>query len=464
MQARGRLVLLCAAFLAILLALATLSGSPAYAGDVASADVASEADEALEYWTPQRLREARPLESRQPVGSSDPGALPASKAARPSYVRGSETGNSGRLRLRSGTVGSGGDGDASASGHVPFAIRSVADTAAYPHRTHGKVFGSLPGFGDFACSATVVPGNTQSTVMTAAHCVYEQGSGFASNWVFVPGYNDGATPHGMWPADRLAAAKGFVRNDQNVNYDVGAAELAHDSSGRGVEEVVGSRGIAFNQLRDQIIHAYGYPAEPAPGLPFDGELLWTCESGYGGDDPASLGFSGPQTLLIGCPMTGGSSGGGWVVGEEGSGSGFVESVNSYGYPDEPEHLYGSYFGNEARKVWVAAQDSCRGRLATLRGTEGDDRIVGTPAADVIVAKGGADIVNGRGGNDRICGGDDADKLRGKGGKDKLDGGNGPDRLAGGRGRDGLNGGGGRDKCNGGAGRDTQKSCEKARRI
>ena len=46
---------------------------------------------------------------------------------------------------------------------------------------------------------------------------------------------------------------------------------------------------------------------------------------------------------------------------------------------------------------------CRGRLATIVGTNHADRITGTKKKDVIVGLGGADRIDGRGKRDIICG-------------------------------------------------------------
>jgi CSLREA domain-containing protein len=103
---------------------------------------------------------------------------------------------------------------------------------------------------------------------------------------------------------------------------------------------------------------------------------------------------------------------------------------------------------------------CRGKTATITGTDGADKITGTKKADVIDAKGGNDVVNGAKGNDIICGGAGKDKLKGGPGNDKLFGDAGKDKLSGGSGKDKLVGGAGKDSCNGGAKRDTASSCEK----
>ena len=97
----------------------------------------------------------------------------------------------------------------------------------------------------------------------------------------------------------------------------------------------------------------------------------------------------------------------------------------------------------------AASGSCRGRVATIVGTTGDDLLKGTPGADVIQALAGADRVLGLGGDDLVCGGP---------GPDRIFGGRGADRLLGGRGADRIKGGPGRDECRGGRGIDRLHSC------
>jgi Ca2+-binding RTX toxin-like protein len=60
--------------------------------------------------------------------------------------------------------------------------------------------------------------------------------------------------------------------------------------------------------------------------------------------------------------------------------------------------------------WGTGNQSCRGRIATVQGTVGDDVLTGTPGADVIVALDGADVVDGRAGADLICGGRGSDTV------------------------------------------------------
>jgi hypothetical protein len=93
----------------------------------------------------------------------------------------------------------------------------------------------------------------------------------------------------------------------------------------------------------------------------------------------------------------------------------------------------------------APSATCRGKQATIVGTNGADQITGSPKADVIVGLGGTDKLSGLAGNDVICGGAGKDTLNGGKGNDKLYGEAGKDTLKGGPGKDALKGGAGKDK-------------------
>lgn len=103
---------------------------------------------------------------------------------------------------------------------------------------------------------------------------------------------------------------------------------------------------------------------------------------------------------------------------------------------------------------------CRGRIATLVGTDGPDHLVGAAGPDVIVGLGGDDVIEGRRGDDVLCGGPGNDTLIGGPGDDLLAGGRGDDVLQGNKGADVLMGNAGNDVCKGGAGSDrANASCE-----
>lgn len=69
---------------------------------------------------------------------------------------------------------------------------------------------------------------------------------------------------------------------------------------------------------------------------------------------------------------------------------------------------------------------CFNKIPTIRGTAGDDELVGTFGPDVIRAGRGADVVVADSGVDRICGGRGHDTLFGNMNRDYIDGGRGND--------------------------------------
>ena len=223
----------------------------------------------------------------------------------------------------------------------------IRNPRPWPYRTNGKVFANVRD-GYFACSATVVDTPNKSVVFTAAHCVRgggPSGQWLIRNWVFVPAYVRGRRPFGKFVAQSLWTTNGWVASG-NRNYDVAAAVLYRNRGGRGrrVANLVGSVGIATGFSRDQYYYAYGYPAQH----PFSGANLWACESPFGGTDPASHRRPGPDTTEIGCDLTGGSSGGGWLIRDNGL---YLNGVISYGADWPAAETYGPYFGDTIWRLY-----------------------------------------------------------------------------------------------------------------
>lgn len=283
-----------------------LFAAAAEGAGAAPIDVSQTTAEVRQYWTPERMENAIPL---GPLGAAEPAAS------------------------KRGTI-----------------AKRVKGFKRPGKRTHGKVFMTLSGT-DYVCSGTSVDAPSGSLVWTAGHCVYEPGAlggGTAvSNFEFVPAYHNEKAPFGEWVANDTDATTQWKNSGGlgciptitfcgNPSFDLGAASVGK-RSGKTLEQVVGSRGIVFNGDRELTYKAYGYPA--ADG--FNGQRMWRCKSAFGGLDTGDE----PRPMRINCDMTGGSSGGGWVAG------GAVRSVVSYGYSDEPNHLYGPYQGAAAQNLY-----------------------------------------------------------------------------------------------------------------
>lgn len=296
--------------LALAVALGALTFAPAGAGAQSSDPLTSLPQDPAsirEYWTPERMRDAVPI---NPLAGPLQGK-------------------------RGGTI-----------------AKPVRRAGRKPNRSHGKVFFGLGGT-DYVCSGTALKAPAENVVWTAGHCVYGSTGvlqeGFASNWEFVPAYRSGDAPFGEWPkaAEGLQATTQWKQSSEgclplefcgDVAHDFGAANVVK-LGGRTLQDRVGGRPIKFNGPRDRTYKAIGYPQDS----PFNGQRMYGCNSAFKGNDS---GQGNPPPMRITCDMTGGSSGGGWVAG------GKVASVISYGYDSEPNNLYGPYQGSSAQALYT----------------------------------------------------------------------------------------------------------------
>jgi V8-like Glu-specific endopeptidase len=301
-------------------------------------DSARTAAQVVAYWTPQRMKQAQSASLIEVDASQDQGAEAPVPQAGPL---------------------------------IPFTSGEQVDTLSFPNRVHGRVFFTDPvSGGNYACSGTAVDAPNRSTVITAGHCVDLSGA-WNTNFAFVPGYKSGSSPYGVWAASDESAPSGWTQSG-SFRYDVGAAVMALNSNGQALEDVVGARGILFNQPISGAVRSYGYPAQ----APFNGSKLWACDSTLGYTDPAFPGS--PPTLGIGCDMTGGSSGGGWVI-TDGSGNGYVNGVNSYKYSSQPNVMYGPYFGDAAQSLYTSLSTEAPGTPGSPASGSGTPPQAAAPA-------------------------------------------------------------------------------------
>ncbi|MGN6215367.1 MAG: trypsin-like serine peptidase [Solirubrobacterales bacterium] len=283
------------------------------------------AREAGAFWTPQRMREAKPVEVGRPHLRPASRSLPHHRG-QPHRV----APEAARLSIDS-------------SG-----FEQVADPTAPDFRINGAIFLSLGIFGYGRCSGTAVHSGNQSVVFTAAHCINSggpDGRWFPGRWVFVPAYRYGQRPFGVFPARWLDTTKQWRRSGSE-NFDVGAAVVGRNGRGETLGEAVGGAGIAWNLKARQTFDVHGYPAEE----PFDGETQRICRSmPFLGHDPDSFLWPGPLNLAVPCGVTGGASGGGWTI--DGS---TLNSVTNYGYFDDTTPDFGAYFGKEVARLYGRA--------------------------------------------------------------------------------------------------------------
>ncbi|MFC9796526.1 trypsin-like serine peptidase [Streptomyces sp. NPDC057695] len=264
-------------------------------------------------------------------------------------------------------------GDEGVTDPTPAVVRAKPVDAKYHANApeSGKVFFDGPE-GSMVCSATVVqdpahPGKS-NMVWTAGHCVHKgKKGGWYRNIAFVPSYNDSAlstsaleqatreqiAPYGVWWADWVKTsdqwiAQGASTGGAGAPYDFAVIKVTPEKGGTGksLEETVGSAlPVEFNAPavpKIASMTATGYPA----AAPYDGQRMFQCA-----DKPGRLSLKAEQPTMyrIGCSMTGGSSGGGWVA-KGADGKPALVSNTSIG-PSSAGWLAGPRLGAEAKSIF-----------------------------------------------------------------------------------------------------------------
>lgn len=304
------------------------------------------AQSAETYWNETRLRTARPA-SAVLSGSPRPVA-PQAESQSASPTSGASGGSQTVTQAQSLAPVKPAESKQPLSYSYPFPytryfVRS-SNYKNYPERTVGKLFFTKATGGDFVCSASAVNSTNKRLIVTAGHCVSDGQGRFHRNVVFVPAYNpDNANvsdrePYGRWSACDLTTTNAW-HTTGNFSQDIGMIK-ACDRSGRKLHDTVGFLGYLANVSRNQHWHAFGYPA----ASPFNGRKMTVCAASYATNDSGS-----PNPIGIGCDMTGGSSGGPWMVSYNPDTSGavnYINGLNSYKYGSRPAAMYSPYFGNE----------------------------------------------------------------------------------------------------------------------
>ncbi|MEH0545252.1 trypsin-like serine protease [Streptomyces sp. B21-105] len=113
--------------------------------------------------------------------------------------------------------------------------------------------------GGHVCTASVVHSPHRDLVVTAAHCLTN-----AEDVAFVPGYQDGEAPYGVWKVTRVFLPDGWTQG-QDEDSDVAFAAL-EKPDGEGVEDVVGGNRFTPGTATGATpVTVTGYPsAKEAP--------------------------------------------------------------------------------------------------------------------------------------------------------------------------------------------------------
>ncbi|MFG2821165.1 trypsin-like serine peptidase [Kitasatospora sp. NPDC048365] len=239
---------------------------------------------------------------------------------------------------------------AAAAAHGWTRDRLRAAVAAHGGTTHtakatplnslvGAVFTNGPD-GDHFCTASVVDSPGQNLIVTAAHCVWTPRGAARTDLVFVPGYRDGETPHGVWPLGTVTVDPSW-QSSGNQDLDVAFATV-QAQDGRQVQQVLGANRLGTDPGYRLTVKITGYPS--SADAPITCANLTTEQS--------------PTQLRIDCPdWTGGTSGSPWVTDLDpttrtGTVVGVIGGYQEGG--DTADTSYSSYFGDQVRALYRRA--------------------------------------------------------------------------------------------------------------
>jgi V8-like Glu-specific endopeptidase len=316
----------------------------------------------LAYWTPARLAAAKDADVLTVAGAPTTAAVGAAHTGKRGEVPGSLPGGAkAPFTLSNGPA-------VPAAFTYPFPYDSWTvpnrDYTKYPWSVNGKIFFTNDGT-DYVCSGTVVPSvsgsSNEDEVWTAGHCLINTESltgVWDSSLVFIPAYNgtkSGAKqdPFGEYVWTGAAESTVAWVDNRDLSEDEAAFTVGTNSHGQTLGNVVGWAGFAWNWSTNEQFVAFGYPA----ASPYTGNTLITDLAASAVLD-TSIGGAGSPPVGIGNPMTGGSSGGGWMVDWSDTGTGYVDGHNDYKYTSEPDAMYSPYQDSLSNIVRCFGASSC----------------------------------------------------------------------------------------------------------
>jgi V8-like Glu-specific endopeptidase len=201
------------------------------------------------------------------------------------------------------TPAEGAAGDIAAS--FARAVRNLVSTSQ-----HGQDFAGTPAvgalftmsrgkLGHHFCTASVIGSPHGDLVVTAAHCVTG-----TSGIVFVPGYDRGAAPYGIWTVTKVYADRAWT-SSADPDDDVAFLRVSQAGSIVPIEDVTGAEALKTGTPTRQLVEVIGYPDSGNQPIacrnwtrePMSDQLQFDC-GGY------TNGTSGGPFLASVNPLTG----------------------------------------------------------------------------------------------------------------------------------------------------------------
>ena len=120
----------------------------------------------------------------------------------------------------------------------------------------GALFTTSPGrLGQHFCTASVIDSPGGDLAITAAHCV----TGTSGTIEFVPGYDNGSRPYGVWTVTKVYVDHAWA-SSSSPDDDFAFLRIGQPGSGTPVEDETGAEELATSvPASRQMVQVIGYP-------------------------------------------------------------------------------------------------------------------------------------------------------------------------------------------------------------
>ncbi len=210
----------------------------------------------------------------------------------------------------------------------PPAVGALFSTSGGQLRTH-------------FCTASVVDSPAGNLLITAAHCVNGYSATSPARLAFVPGYDDGTAPYGVWTVTHIFADAAWA-SAADPDDDVAFLAVAQPGSATKIENITGAERLGIGQPATGAVRVIGYPDTQEQPL--------SCQN-------RTLAFSASQLRFDCDGYTSGTSGGPFLTGiDAATGEGTVIGVIG-GYQQgggSPDVSYAARFGQNVQTLYDTA--------------------------------------------------------------------------------------------------------------
>ncbi|MEU5424088.1 trypsin-like peptidase domain-containing protein [Streptomyces olivoreticuli] len=211
-------------------------------------------------------------------------------------------------------------------------------SAIKPSPAVGPLFYTGQGAPGHGCTASVVHSPRGDLVLTAAHCVHQDG--FRTDIAFAPGYKDGEAPYGVWVPTSVDIDPEWAA-DRDPDHDVAFLRVRRVGDSTPIERVTGAEKLGLKPAVRRAVRLIGYPA--------DRDTPVACQNATDSHSPTQLRFD--------CRgLTNGTSGGPMLTDvDPATGLGTVNGVvGGYQEGGDDETSYSAYFGDNVAALYRRA--------------------------------------------------------------------------------------------------------------